>query len=72
MKKFEAHVAQGKLAKSQKSVGEKLEAPVVLTPEQLEIVAAGFFDVSATIQTILGRIIVAGGIPAGPIPLRPN
>jgi len=29
-------------AKSQQSVGEELEAPVRLTPEQLEIVAAGF------------------------------
>jgi hypothetical protein len=28
--------------KSQQSVGEKLEAPVQLTPEQLETVAAGF------------------------------
>jgi hypothetical protein len=36
MKKSEANAAQGELAKSQ------LEAPVRLTPEQLEIVAAGF------------------------------
>ena len=42
MKKFEAHVTRGKLAPSQKPVVEKLEAPVVLTPEQLEIVAGGF------------------------------
>ena len=42
MKKSEAHVAHGELAKSQQSVGEKLEAPIQLTPEQLEIVAGGF------------------------------
>jgi len=42
MKKSKAYVAQGELAKSQQSVGEKLEAPVQLTPEQLETVAAGF------------------------------
>jgi hypothetical protein len=42
MKKSEASAAQGGLSKSQQSVGEKLEAPVQLTPAQLEIVAAGF------------------------------
>jgi hypothetical protein len=36
MKKSEANAAQGELAKS------KLEAPVRLTPEQLETVAGGF------------------------------
>jgi hypothetical protein len=41
MKKSEAYVAQGELAKSQQSVGEKLEAPVRLTPERLESVAGG-------------------------------
>jgi hypothetical protein len=30
------------LAKSRPPVGETLEAPIQLTPEQLEIVAAGF------------------------------
>jgi hypothetical protein len=42
MKKSEAYAAQGELAKSPQSDGAKLEAPVRLTPEQLEIVAAGF------------------------------
>jgi len=42
MKKFEAHVAQDKIALSKKLVGEKLEAPVLLTPELLEVVAGGF------------------------------
>jgi hypothetical protein len=42
MKKFEAHVADGDFAKSQQSVIEKLEAPIQLTPDQLEIVAGGF------------------------------
>lgn len=42
MKKSEAHMAHGELAKSQQSVDEKLEAPIQLTPEQLEIVAGGF------------------------------
>ena len=35
---------QDEIAKSRQSVGEKLEAPVQLTPEQLEIVAAGFMS----------------------------
>ena len=42
MKKSEAYVSQGELANSEQSAGEKLEAPVRLTPEQLESVAAGF------------------------------
>jgi hypothetical protein len=42
MKKSEAHVVQGEFAKSQQSVGETLEAPIQLTPEQLELVASGF------------------------------
>ena len=42
MKKSEAHVAPGEFEKSQQSVGEMLEAPIRLTPEQLELVAGGF------------------------------
>jgi hypothetical protein len=42
MKKSKAHVAQGEFAKSEQSVGDKLEAPIRLTPEQLELVASGF------------------------------
>jgi hypothetical protein len=38
VKKSETHVAQGEL----QPLAEKLEAPIQLTPEQLEIVAAGF------------------------------
>lgn len=37
MKKSETQVAQGEL----QPFGEKLEAPIRLTPEQLETVAAG-------------------------------
>jgi hypothetical protein len=56
MKKSEAHVAQGEFAKSQQSVGEKLEAPIRLTPEQLQLVAGGFMlrlgsDTSSTTAT---------------------
>ena len=63
MKKFEAQGAQGKLAKSQELVGEKLEAPVQLTPEQLEIVAAG------SILEILrgtGTTTTSGAVPVLP------
>ena len=42
MKKSEANAAQGEFATSQQAVGEEFEAPVRLTPEQLESVAAGF------------------------------
>jgi hypothetical protein len=42
-------------AKSQQSADAKLEAPVRLTPEQLEIVAAGFAK----------QILVAGGKGTG-------
>ncbi len=34
--------AHDELAKSPQPIGETLEAPIQLTPEQLEIVAAGF------------------------------
>jgi hypothetical protein len=40
MKKSDANVT--KLAMSRPSVGDKLDAPIRLTPAQLEIVAAGF------------------------------
>jgi len=61
MKKIKAHVAQGKLAKPQKSVGEKLDAPVVLTPEQLETVAGGFIpEITYTRPTTFGGLPVGG------------
>jgi hypothetical protein len=42
MRKSKAYAAHDELAKPQQSAGETLEAPIQLTPEQLEIVAAGF------------------------------
>jgi hypothetical protein len=57
-------------AKSQQSIGV-LEAPVQLTPEQLEIVAAGFRAALVTRQT-LGDIIkdatICGKFPMPTIP----
>jgi hypothetical protein len=44
MKKSETHVAQGELQQA----GEKLEAPLRLTPEQLETIAAGLMASGAT------------------------
>ena len=61
MKKSEACVAQGELAKSQQSVGEKLEAPIQLTPEQLEIVAGGFSHGST------GSTATTGAYPPRPV-----
>lgn len=54
--------------KSQQSAGE-LEAPVRLTPEQLEIVAAGFAkQISAGGKGGLGGTTTSGAIgPRGPI-----
>ena len=40
---------------------QKLEAPVVLTPDQIAIIAAG------ASQAPVGRKIICGGMPAGPI-----
>lgn len=42
MKKFELDVVDSDFAKPHRSVVEKLEAPIQLTPDQLEIVAGGF------------------------------
>jgi len=54
--------------KSQQSAGE-LEAPVRLTPEQLEIVAAGFAkQISAGGKGGLGGTTTSGAIgPRGPV-----
>ena len=41
----------------------ELPPPVVLTPDQLVAVAAG---TAATLAVSCGRIIIAGGLPAGP------
>jgi len=46
-------------SETEKSVGEKLEAPVQLTPEQLEIVAAGMraqIPVKGTSTTTTGAV----------------
>jgi formate dehydrogenase assembly factor FdhD len=57
MKKSETHVAQGELQVD----GEKLEALISLTPEQLEAVAAGFsisgaiFGFIASVRQLLNR-----------------
>jgi hypothetical protein len=42
----------------------ELPAPVLLTPDQLMAVAAG---TAAMLAVSTGRIIIAGGLPAGPI-----
>ena len=42
----------------------ELPAPVLLTPDQLVAVAAG---TAATLTLGTGRIIIAGGYPAGPV-----
>ncbi len=59
MKKSE----QGEFAKSQQSVGEKLEAPVQLTPEQLEIVAAGFMAQISQVKGGIGSTATTGLYP---------
>jgi hypothetical protein len=53
-------------AKSEQSVGEKLEAPVRLTPEQLETVAAGF-----AVQLPKGKGIEDPTVLTGAISTRP-
>ena len=63
MKKSEAYVAQGELAKSQPSDGVKLEAPVRLTPEQLEIVAAGFMTQISQLKGGIGPTATTGLYP---------
>jgi hypothetical protein len=51
MKKSDTCVAQGEL----RPVDEKLEAPVSLTPEQLEAVAAGYLFSPGTIFGLIIR-----------------
>jgi len=70
MKKSEAYVAQGEFAKSQQTVGEKLEAPIRLTPEQLEMVASGFMLGlgSETIWTTATTTATTGLYPTKVIP----
>jgi hypothetical protein len=68
MKKYKAYAAQDELAKSQQSVGAKLEAPVQLTPEQLETVVAGFMvQISHGAGTGAGSTATTGLYPAQPI-----
>jgi hypothetical protein len=70
MKKSKA--AQDELAKSQQSVGEKLEAPIGLTPEQLEIVAAGFMaNFGEQLLHGVGGTATTGLYPSAP-PLNPT
>ena len=69
MKKSEAYVAQGELAKSEQSDGPKLEAPVRLTPEQLETVAAGFTALlSLGGKGGIGSTATTGAYPPPPPP----
>jgi hypothetical protein len=69
MKKSEAHVAQGEFAKSQQTVGEKLEAPIQLTPEQLERVASGFsLQLGSEIPTTILTTATIGLYPTKVIP----
>jgi len=49
-------------AKSQRSVDAQLEAPVRLTPEQLEIVAAGFAKQILVVKDPIGGTILTGAI----------
>jgi len=70
MKKFEAHVAKGKLAESRKSIGETLEAPVQLTPEQIEIVAGGFIAAGGFLSGKTLPTTTTGALPPPPDYLR--
>jgi hypothetical protein len=63
MKKSKAYVAQGELAKSEQSVDAKLEAPVRLTPEQLEIVAGGFAAQISLVKGGIGSTATTGLYP---------
>lgn len=49
-------------AKYQQPVDAKLEAPVRLTPEQLEIVAAGFAKQILVVKDPIGGTILTGAI----------
>jgi hypothetical protein len=70
MKKSES--VQDEIAKSRQSVGEKLEAPVQLTPEQLEIVAAGFMaNLAEQLLHGGGSTATTGLYPSMP-PLNPT
>jgi hypothetical protein len=55
-------------AKSQQSAGEKLEAPVRLTPEQLETVAAGFkAQITQSGKGSTGGTATTGAYPTQPV-----
>jgi hypothetical protein len=68
MKKSEAHVTLGELAKSQQSVGEKLDAPIQLTPEQLELVASGFMAHLGSETTTTTTTATTGLYPTKVVP----
>ena len=63
MKKSEVCGAQSELV--EQSVGEQLEAPVRLTPEQLESVAAGFM--AQISRGGIGSTATTGLFPAKPV-----
>lgn len=63
MKKSKAYGAQSELAKSQQSVGEQLEAPIRLTPEQLETVAGGFAAQITQVKVGIGPTATTGLYP---------
>ena len=50
-------------SETEKSVGEKLEAPVQLTPEQLETVAAGFAAQISQVKGGIGSTATTGLYP---------
>ncbi len=66
MTKFEAHVAQGKLGESRRSIGDALEAPVQLTPEQIEIVAGGFIATGGFLSGKTLPTTTTGALPPPP------
>jgi len=55
------------MKKSQPTDGEKLEAPVQLTPAQLETVAAGFATQIAQVKGGIGSTATSGFYPKEPV-----
>lgn len=53
--------------KSQPSDLEKLDAPVRLTPEQLELVAAGFAKQVKVTDIIKDKLVLTGARPVEPV-----
>jgi hypothetical protein len=60
-----ANIAQGECTKSELSADETLDAPIRLTPDQLELVAGGYPRLVGQFQG-LGRFATTGFIQATP------